>query len=607
MKIFKSLKSRFILFFALFIIILCTVTSWLAIRQALQTSTKIFTSQGVFVTEKAVSLIDGNSFESLTTSLDKNDPFYENACKQLLALKQLSNCNYLYTLAPASDNVWRYIIDGSAPPDDEENFSPLGTEVELADADKTMLDAWDQGRTLSSVMEYYPEFGWVISVFVPIKNSAGKKVGLAGCDFDATVLHDEIKAEIIKQVIIAVISLAVGLVLMLFFLRMIFGRLNTMNGILREISTGEGDLTRRIDVIHDDEIGDLAKHFNLTLEKIKNLIVIIKDQTAKLFEVGNALTDDMQKTAGVVTQITGNIKTINEKVTSQFETAVATNTAMSQVTGHIDKLGQSVQAQSVSVSQSSSAIEEMLANIQSVTSTLVHNAENVEELISVSDIGRSGLQQVSSQIQDIAHESEGLLEINAVMQNIASQTNLLSMNAAIEAAHAGESGLGFAVVADEIRKLAENSSKQSKTISGVLKKIKTSIDAITLSINTVQKKFESMGEHVRTVSDQEANIRNAMEEQGQGSRQILEAVGSLNEITQTVKTGSAEMLAGSKDVIRESETLQAATKDIAAGMNEISGSADQINAAVERVSEISNVNKEYIQTLFGEVSKFKVE
>jgi methyl-accepting chemotaxis protein len=224
-----------------------------------------------------------------------------------------------------------------------------------------------------------------------------------------------------------------------------------------------------------------------------------------------------------------------------------------------------------------------------------------------SEVGRTGLQEVASDIQEIARESEGLLEINAVMENIASQTNLLSMNAAIEAAHAGEAGKGFAVVADEIRKLAESSGEQSKTISTVLKKIKDSIDKITKSTDSVLKKFEAIDSRVKTVSDQEENIRNAMEEQGTGSKQILEAIGQLNEATQMVKGGSQEMLEGSRQVIEESKNLELVTQEISNGMNEMASGADQINVAVTRVNTISGTNKENIDVLVREVSRFKVD
>jgi methyl-accepting chemotaxis protein len=280
---------------------------------------------------------------------------------------------------------------------------------------------------------------------------------------------------------------------------------------------------------------------------------------------------------------------------------------MGQITVSINKLNDHVGKQASSVSQSSSAIEQMLANINSVTQTLIQNSNNVGELTAASELGRTGLSGVASDIQEIARESEGLLEINLVMENIASQTNLLSMNAAIEAAHAGEAGRGFAVVAAEIRKLAESSSAQSKTISTVLKKIKGSIDKITASTDKVLKRFEAIDSSVRIVAEQEENIRNAMEEQGQGSKQILEAISTENEITQLVKYVSEEMLEGAKEVIREGDNLDKATREITDGANEMASGAEEINSSVNYINDLSIKNRKSIEELTREVSQFKVE
>ncbi|MDR2484250.1 MAG: methyl-accepting chemotaxis protein, partial [Treponema sp.] len=243
----------------------------------------------------------------------------------------------------------------------------------------------------------------------------------------------------------------------------------------------------------------------------------------------------------------------------------------------------------------------------SVTKTLIGNAGNVTDLAEASEIGRSGLQEVAEDIKKIAKESAGLMEINEVMENIADQTNLLSMNAAIEAAHAGEAGKGFAVVADEIRKLAESSGEQSKTISLVLNKIKDSIDKIMKSTDTVLKKFEAIDVEVKTVSDQEGNIRSAMEEQEAGSRQILQAIAQLNTITKMVKNSSSEMHGRSKDVMQESNTLGKVTLELTKGMNDITSQVDHINFAVTRVNTISGENKENIDLLVREVSRFKID
>jgi methyl-accepting chemotaxis protein len=375
--------------------------------------------------------------------------------------------------------------------------------------------------------------------------------------------------------------------------------------VLQNVS--QGDLTEVVTVTSKDEVGDLARYFNSTLEQVKTLVLAIKAQGASLFAIGNELAGNMEETAAAINEITANIQSIKGRALNQSVSVTETHATMEQITVNINKLSDHVDSQSVSVSRSSSAIEEMLANIQSVTQTLVKNTSNVKELMNASEVGRTGLQEVARDIQEIARESEGLLEINGVMKNISSQTNLLSMNAAIEAAHAGEAGKGFAVVAEEIRKLAENSGEQSKTISTVLKKITDAIDKISTSTDNVLKRFEAIDGGVKTVSDQEGHIRKAMEEQGAGSKQILEAIGALNEATQMVKDGSQEMLKGSRQVIHESKNLEMVTQEITNGMNEMALGAGRINLAVNRVYEISEQNKENIDGLIREVSKFKAE
>ena len=369
----------------------------------------------------------------------------------------------------------------------------------------------------------------------------------------------------------------------------------------------EGDLTKNITINTNDETGDLARDFNVTIDKIKMLVFGIKKESDHLSEIGSSLANDMTETAAAMNQIDANIQSIKQRMVNQSASVTETNATMEQITTNIGKLNNHVEMQTGNVVQSSSSIEEMLANIQSVTQTLVNNAENVEKLTEASEVGRTGLQEVSEDIQEIARESEGLLEINSVMENIASQTNLLSMNAAIEAAHAGEAGKGFAVVAEEIRKLAENSSEQSKTISAVLKKIKSSIDKITLSTDTVLKHFEAIDTNVKTVAEQEENIRNSMEEQGEGSKLILQAIGQLNDTTGHVKRGSEEMLDGAREVMKETDNLEKSTQEITGGMDEMASGVEQVNTAVNNINELTNKNREATSRLIMEVQKFKIE
>lgn len=444
------------------------------------------------------------------------------------------------------------------------------------------------------------------TAYQPIKNSAGKSVGMIFVGKDMSVIDKELDNLLRASIVLTIVFGFATVLISFFFVRSITNPIRRITVMLKDISEGSGDLTKRLEVNSKDEIGIMASYFNLTLDKVKDLVVEIEKQSRILSDIGIELSSNMNETAASVNQISSNIASIKNQTINQSASVIETNSTMEQITNHIEKLNVFVSDQSNHVAQSSSAIEEMLANISSVSNTLSQNAKNIQELEISSEKGKSDLSEVSEEIRQIAHDSEGLIEISNMIQNIASQTNLLSMNAAIEAAHAGNAGRGFAVVADEIRKLAESAAAQAKTISNVLQTMKSSISRITESSDVVQKQFDEMDAKIKQLSELEDGIRRAMEEQGSGSNEILNTIGQLNDITVRVKSGSDEMLVGSEEVVNESKMLGRITEEVSGSMTEMASGIEQITTAIVAVNQIAQNNKECIDALKDKVNKFKI-
>ena len=429
--------------------------------------------------------------------------------------------------------------------------------------------------------------GWNIVIEAPVKE-----------------FLDTINVLRIGVIIAALLILLTALVIVSIFSRKLVRPIQNSVPVLHKIA--QGDFTVRLPISGNDEITDMFEYFNETIEKIGISIQSVGVNSNVMEEIGHELASNMTETANTVHQISANIEGVKQQALTQAASVTETATTIEEIVRTIKQLNNSIETQAASVAQSSSSVEEMVANIASIGQTLGKTDEVIKSLTTATGDGKATLVTSNTVTQKIAEESGSLMEASSVIQHIASQTNLLAMNAAIEAAHAGEAGKGFAVVADEIRKLAEESSMQGKTITATLKTLSGEIETLSASSKTVEEKFNAIFSLAEQVKEMSASLTEAMREQENGSKEVLTAIKSINTVTIEVQAGSEEMLKGGEGVAEKMQKLDSLTRVITESMNEMASGAVQINNAVQEVSEITQKNKQSIEALAAEVSKFKV-
>ena len=384
-------------------------------------------------------------------------------------------------------------------------------------------------------------------------------------------------------------------------LKRYFARLETLFGKI-----AAGDLTDRVIIKRQDEIGRLMTHLNMATEHSHTMLLALKEESDKMTAIGSDLSSTMEETAAAVKEITNNTEAVKEKALMQAAGVTETAATTEQIQEKLNLLVEGISTQSENIRQSSTLITNTAENMLRVNKILSQNDTLIKTAYDQMKAGTDGARAANEFITRIAEKSEALLEASQVIQNIASQTNLLAMNAAIEAAHAGESGKGFAVVADEIRKLAEESNMQGKQIGAVIKESTEIIAQVSEAGIQAEKTFIDVYDLISQISSKEDSIVDLMHEQEENGTYVLSAIETINKVTKEVSSASVEMLEGGKQIVTEMQKLAQITRETTDNMTEIASGAEQITKAVEDVVSITVENKASIMKLAQEVGKFKI-
>jgi methyl-accepting chemotaxis protein len=393
------------------------------------------------------------------------------------------------------------------------------------------------------------------------------------------------------------------LILIVLTRRLVISPLRKVGDELSRITRGNGDLTQEIEVRADNEIGEVGHAFNGFIASLRRLIRRVQNSAESNKGIGDRLRSASETSFSTVHEITSNINSIKEQIDKLNNEVSDATSATEEIQRNIAELSRQTEEQTSSVTESSSSVEEMVASLNNMARIAEHRQKESEQLIKNVQGGTELLDETSISMKDVTNGITAIIEITGVIQDIANQTNLLSMNAAIEAAHAGEAGRGFAVVAEEIRKLAENSSNNSKTIAVNIKDIVEKIEKAGTSLTQLHASLSSIMGEIQSIAEAFTELGTNTQEMAAGSDQVMQAMSILQNTSVQISTASREMQSGAETTAENMVNVNRLSNIVKAAIDEIALGSEEIISAMTTLqdlnSEFSKKNAELIEEVRG--------
>ncbi|MBN1524933.1 MAG: hypothetical protein JW904_10640 [Spirochaetales bacterium] len=384
-------------------------------------------------------------------------------------------------------------------------------------------------------------------------------------------------------------------------------RLRLANTRLLGLSQGKADLSRRILITKYDEIGQVVHAVNKLMDFLTEMFRDIKSAVKDVHSLSDELSASFTRTRDEITNMIDSTQTIHHLLSVQVESTVQTNDKLDSALDTVSTISERVADQASIIEQNSASITQMSENIRSVHRNTEHANAIANDLEKRSFQGTDAVRATIESISDIDGFSQKVKEAIEVISSIATQTDILAMNAAIEAAHAGGYGKGFAVVADEIRKLAEHSSESAREILSTLELMYDMIQQAVDRVSHSDEALKNIGEGVNRTGGIITEITRAMSEQMQGANSISESYSHLLHVTEDLKEFVSAQAQMSDSVKQELNTIAEKSRTIQQSLEALVQGDERVKSEVDRVLQIQARNKDLVGLLFQATAAFKLD